>query len=116
MIRIKRAYDEPEPDDGKRYLVDGLWPRGLAKAALKIDGWVKDVAPSRELRRWFQHDPEKWDEFRRRYFAELDAAPEVWKPLAEAAHKGKITLLYSAHDTEHNNALALAEYLGKKRR
>jgi uncharacterized protein YeaO (DUF488 family) len=110
-IRLKRAYEEPADEDGARYLVDRLWPRGVTKAALKLDGWLKDVAPSQALRRWFNHDPEKWDEFRRRYFKELDGKPELLLPLLDAAHQGTLTLLYSAQDTEHNNAVALAEYL-----
>ncbi|MBV8553815.1 MAG: DUF488 domain-containing protein [Acidobacteriaceae bacterium] len=113
MIKLKRARDEAEPGDGARYLVDRLWPRGVAKASLKMDGWLKDAAPSNELRHEFHHDPAKWDEFRRRYFAELDANPEAWKPLLEAAGKGTVTLMYDAHDPEHNNAVALAEYLKK---
>jgi uncharacterized protein YeaO (DUF488 family) len=111
VIRVKRAYEEPEDGDGKRYLVDRLWPRGLTKASLKIDGWLKEIAPSQALRRWFNHDPTKWDEFRRKYFKELDARPEFWEPLIDAARKEPITLIYSAHDTEHNNGVALAEYL-----
>jgi uncharacterized protein YeaO (DUF488 family) len=111
MFKLKRAYEEPETADGARYLVDRLCPRGITKAELKIDGWIKEVAPSNDLRRWFNHDPAKWDEFRKRYFTELDANRETWKPLVEAAQKGTITLLYGAHDPEHNNAVALAEYL-----
>ena len=114
MLKLKRAYEEPGDGDGARYLIDRLWPRGVTKAALKIDGWLKDVAPSQTLRRWFNHDPEKWNEFRRRYFAELDAKPESWATLVEAARKGPVTLVYSAHDTEHNNGVALAEYLRTK--
>ncbi len=111
MIRVKRAYEEPARTDGARYLVDRLWPRGVAKTSLQIDDWFKDLAPSDRLRRWFGHDPRKWDEFRRRYFAELDAKPQVWEPLLDAARKRHITLIYGAKDTEHNNAVALAEYL-----
>jgi uncharacterized protein YeaO (DUF488 family) len=111
MIRLKRAYDEPEAADGARYLIDRLWPRGKTKAALKIDDWLKDVAPGDALRRWFNHDPQRWNEFRKRYFTELDAKPDAWAALADAARKGPITLVYSAHDVEHNNAVALAEYL-----
>lgn len=114
MIRLKRAYEEVEPGDGERYLIDRLWPRGVTKASLKIDGWLKDVAPSDALRRWFQHDPQRWHEFRRRYFAELDSKPEAWAALAHAARKGTITLVYSARDPEHNNGVALAEYLKKQ--
>src|SRR5437016_6204367 len=111
MIHIKRAYEEAEPDDGARYLIDRLWPRGQTKAALKIAGWLKDVAPSDALRRWFNHDPKRWDEFRQRYSAELDSKPDTWGALVAAARKGPITLVYSAHDIEHNNGIALAEYL-----
>jgi uncharacterized protein YeaO (DUF488 family) len=111
VIKVKRAYEEAEPEDGTRYLVDRLWPRGVKKDALRIEGWLKEVAPSQALRRWFNHDPEKWNEFRRRYFGELDAKPEAWAPLVEAARKGSVTLIYSAHDTQHNNGVALAEYL-----
>jgi uncharacterized protein YeaO (DUF488 family) len=111
MIHLKRAYEEAETADGARYLVDRLWPRGKTKAALKIDDWLKDVAPGDALRRWFNHDPQRWNEFRKRYFAELDAKPDAWAGLLDAARKGSITLVYGAHDIEHNNAVALAEYL-----
>lgn len=111
VIGLKRVYDPPSLADGKRFLVDRLWPRGLSAAALRIDGWLKDVAPSDALRRWFGHDPRRWDEFVRRYHAELDARPEAWAPLASAAREGPITLLFSARDTEHNNAVALRAYL-----
>ena len=114
MIRIKRVYDDADQGDGARYLVERLWPRGMRKEDLRLDGWLKDVAPSPDLRRWFAHDPAKWDEFKRRYFAELDARPDAWQPLAEAARKGDVTLLYSARDTEHNSALALKEYLEQR--
>lgn len=113
MVKIKRAYEDAEPGDGVRYLVDRLWPRGVAKTQLKLTGWSKDVAPSQALRKWFNHDPHKWDEFRRRYFAELDKNPQAWKPLLDAAHEGSITLVYGAQDTAHNNAVALYEYLAK---
>ncbi len=111
MIKLKRAYEEAEAADGARYLIDRLWPRGVKKESLRIEGWLKEVAPSDTLRHWFNHDPERWDEFRKRYFAELDSKPEAWTPLAEAARKGPVTLVYSAHDVEHNNGVALAEYL-----
>ena len=110
-IQTKRAYDEPAAADGKRYLVDALWPRGLKKESLKLDGWIKEVAPSRELRQRFHHDPNKWQEFRRRYFAELDSKPESWAALAKTAQKSSVTLVYGARDTDHNNAIALSEYL-----
>jgi uncharacterized protein YeaO (DUF488 family) len=111
MIRTRRVYDPPEPGDGTRFLVERLWPRGMKKEELPLDGWLKDAAPSDELRRWFSHDPAKWDEFRRRYDAELEGKPDVLQPLREAARQGNVTLLYSARDTQHNNAVALKEYL-----
>jgi uncharacterized protein YeaO (DUF488 family) len=114
VIQIKRARDPAEPADGVRYLVDRLWPRGIAKARLNLDGWLKDVAPSDELRRWFGHKPERWEEFKRRYSAELDSNPESWRPILEPARKGTVTLLYAAHDEEDDNAAALMEYLAQK--
>ncbi len=114
MIEIKRVYEPPQPSDGKRFLVERLWPRGLKKEALPLDGWLKDVAPSDTLRRWFAHDPAKWAEFQRRYRAELDGRPEAWQPLVRFARRGRVTLLFSARDTEHNNALALKAYLEQK--
>ncbi len=110
-IRLKRAYDAPEISDGPRFLVDRLWPRGVKKEVLKLDGWLKELAPSDELRRWFGHDPAKWQEFQSRYERELDGKPEVWLPLLEAARQGKITLIYGARDDQHNNAVALKAYL-----
>lgn len=85
--------------------------RGVKKTSLEIKGWLKDVAPSAELRKWFSHDPAKWDEFRRRYFSELEANPDAWQPIIEVARHGTVTLIYSSHDTEHNNAIALEEFL-----
>jgi uncharacterized protein YeaO (DUF488 family) len=114
MIKVKRVYDPVEPDDGRRFLVERLWPRGIKKEALRMDGWLREVAPSDRLRRWFGHDPRKWEEFRRRYFAELEAHPEAWRPLLKAARVGNITLLFSARDTSHNNAMALREFLEEK--
>ena len=111
MIQVKRVYEPAEPRDGARFLVERLWPRGLKKEALPLDGWLKDVAPSTALRQWFGHDPARWDEFQRRYAAELGAAPDAWAPLAAAARRGTVTLLYSARDTEHNSAVALRDYL-----
>ena len=111
MIKLKRAYSPATTDDGTRYLVERLWPRGVTKQALRVDAWLKEVAPSDGLRRWFSHDPAKWPEFRRRYTAKLDGNAEGWKPILEAARRGPVTLVYSAHDTEHNNAVALKEYL-----
>jgi uncharacterized protein YeaO (DUF488 family) len=111
MITIKRVYESFDARDGTRLLVERLWPRGMRKESLRLDGWLKDVAPSDDLRRWFGHDPAKWDEFRRRYAAELDHQPAAWQPILEAVQRGDVTLLYSAHDTEHNNAVALKAYL-----
>src|SRR4051794_35835668 len=114
MINLKRAYDEANSTDGSRYLVERLWPRGVKKVSLKIDAWLKTVAPSTELRQWFNHEIPKWSEFRRRYFTELNAHPEAWQPLVEAARRGTVTLIYSSHDTDHNNAVALKEFVEKK--
>ena len=111
MIKIKRVYEPFDARDGVRFLVERLWPRGMRKDSLRMDGWLKDVAPSAALRRWFGHDPAKWDAFRRRYAAELDDQSEAWQPILEAAQRGDVTLLYSSHDTEHNNAVALRAYL-----
>lgn len=111
VVEVKRAYEPAADSDGIRFLVERLWPRGIKKADLHVDDWLKDVAPSNDLRRWFAHDPEKWPEFRRRYFAELDDHPESWRRIRDAARHGRVTLVYSAHDTEHNNAVALKEYL-----
>jgi len=111
MIALKRAYEKAAPEDGVRFLVERLWPRGIKKTDLKMDGWLKGVAPSDALRRWFAHDPKKWPEFCRRYFGELDSHPEAWEPIRTAARHGRVTLVYSSHDTEHNNAVALKEYL-----
>jgi uncharacterized protein YeaO (DUF488 family) len=114
MITVKRAYDRMSAADGTRFLVERLWPRGVHKATLRIDGWLKDVAPSTELRKWFNHDPGRWDEFRRRYCRELDSEPDAWRPIVSAARRGRVTLVYSSHDTDHNNAVALQEYLQRK--
>jgi uncharacterized protein YeaO (DUF488 family) len=114
MLRLKRAYDSPASEDGARFLVDRLWPRGMKKEALSLRAWTKDVAPTDSLRRWFGHDPKKWEGFRRRYFAELDANAVAWEPILKAARDGDVTLVYSAHDTEHNNAVALRDYLEAK--
>ncbi|MFP2959858.1 DUF488 domain-containing protein [Myxococcus sp. 1LA] len=110
-IRCKRAYEAASRADGRRFLVDRLWPRGVRKTELPLEAWLKDAAPSPELRKWFAHDPARWPEFRRRYAAELAANPAVWQPLLDAARQGTVTLVYSAHDTEHNNAAALQQFL-----
>ena len=109
QIRIKRVYEPPAKEDGMRVLVDRLWPRGLKKADAAIALWLKQAAPSTELRRWFGHDPARWDEFRQRYAAELDDNMAAVAPLLE--RRGTVTLLFSAHDAEHNNAVALAAWL-----
>lgn len=115
-VHIKRVYEAPESGDGYRVLVDGMWPRGVSKAKAAVDEWRKELAPSRELRRWFGHDPQRWDEFRRRYFAELDAADaETIEHLRERAREEGVTLVFAARDTEHNNAAALREYLEERR-
>lgn len=114
MIKVKRVYELPTTNDGKRFLVDHLWPRGLKKEQVRVKRWIKAVSPSNELRQWFGHDPAKWKEFQLRYFAELDKQPEGWQPLLEAAHGGEITLVFSARDEEHNNAVALKSYLDNK--
>jgi uncharacterized protein YeaO (DUF488 family) len=114
VIRIKRVYEPQATTDGARFLVERLWPRGIAKAALRMDAWLRDAAPSTELRRWFDHDPEKWMEFKRRYVAELDARPDGWHPILAKARRGPVTLLYSAHDIQHNNAAALRDFLNAK--
>lgn len=113
VIRTKRVYEPAEPEDGARFLVERLWPRGMKKEALHMDAWLKEVAPSDELRKWFGHDPSKWAEFRRRYFKELESRTGALRPILDAASSGTVTLLYSAHDIEHNNAVALKEYLAE---
>lgn len=110
-IRLKRAYDPPEEGDGPRILVDRLWPRGVSKAEAAIDEWVKDIAPSTELRKWFGHDPVRWDEFRNRYRREIGEHPEQLTALRRLARKGPITLVYSARDEVHNDAVVLREFL-----
>jgi len=109
--RIKRVYDPVSNSDGTRLLVERLWPRGVKKTSLEIKAWLKDVAPSTELRKWFSHDPTKWNDFCSRYLAELQANPDAWRPIIEATRHGPVTLIYSSHDTEHNNAVALRDFL-----
>ena len=117
MLKLKRAYDPvSKEDDGTRFLVERLWPRGLSKAKLRVDAWLKDVGPSTALRQWFSHDPEKWSQFCTRYFRELDSHPEAWQPILSAARRRRVTLVYSSRDEEHNNAVALKEYLHAKER
>jgi len=113
-IRIKRAYETASPDDGYRVLVDRLWPRGLTKEKVAADLWLKEIAPSNELRNWFHHDPALREEFKKRYYAELDLQPQAVTKLLDLAKHGPVTLLFSASDTECNNAVVLAEYLGTR--
>jgi uncharacterized protein YeaO (DUF488 family) len=113
-IRIRRVYDPPEPGDGKRVLVDRLWPRGVAKDGSTVDGWVREVAPSDELRKWFGHDPKRWEEFARRYRAELADHADDLDRLVDLAAEGPLTLLYAARDTEHNNAVVLRDVVTER--
>lgn len=115
-IKLKRTSEPAQDADGVRVLVDRLWPRGVRKESLKLDAWLKDVAPSTELRKWFRHDPARWEEFQHRYFAELDARPAALEELIAAVQRGRVTLLYSARDTEHNQAVALKAYLERRKR
>ncbi|HET6552921.1 MAG TPA: DUF488 domain-containing protein [Dyella sp.] len=110
-IAVKRVYDPAAATDGYRVLVDRLWPRGLKKEDAGLDAWTKELAPSSMLRKWFGHDPARWESFRHRYASELDAAAEFWQPLVTKASRRRITLLYGARDEDHNNAVALKNYL-----
>jgi len=114
MIKIKRTYEPPASGDGRRILVERLWPRGMKKEALEADAWMKEVAPTTELRQWFSHEVERWEEFRRRYRKELDSNRSAWMPILGAATHGTVTLLYSAHDTLHNGAIVLRDYLAER--
>ena len=114
MILIKRIYLKPQVKDGKRYLVDRIWPRGIKKEKARLSGWIRDIAPSTRLRKWFNHDPEKWKEFQKRYGRELTVQREALKPLLEIAKRGTLTLLFAAKDAEHNNAVVLQYYLKKR--
>ena len=111
--RVKRVYDEPTKSDGRRVLVDHLWPQGLKKNEAQIDEWLKEIAPSARLRKWFGHDPARWKEFKKKYAAELDGQRDQVEKLAREASKRRITLLFSAKDTQHNNAVALKDYIEK---
>jgi uncharacterized protein YeaO (DUF488 family) len=111
QLAIKRVYEPAEPEDGMRVLVDRLWPRGVSRSEAHIDAWLKEVAPTAALRKWFGHDPARWHEFRKRYSAELDANSVELPRLREFARQGKVTLVYSAHDEAHNQALVLLDYL-----
>jgi uncharacterized protein YeaO (DUF488 family) len=110
-VRVKRAYAEASEADGYRVLVDRMWPRGLTKKAARIDLWSKEIAPSTALRKWFGHDPDKWDEFKSLYFRELDRRPDLVEALMEKSKSGPLTLVFGARDVEHNNAVALKEYV-----
>lgn len=112
-MKIKRVYEEPSKSDGKRILVDRLWPRGLTKEKAAVDMWLKEIAPSTDLRKWFGHDPAKWNEFQKRYIKELDANPEPVNTIKELAKKGTVTLIYGARDEEYNDAVVLRGYLAK---
>ena len=113
MIELQRVYEHGRKR-GTHFLVERLWPRGVKKEALHFRAWLKDVAPSDSLRRWFAHDVDKWAEFQRRYREELDRNPDAWAPILEAARRGDVVLLYSSHDPEHNNAVVLRDYLDEK--
>jgi uncharacterized protein YeaO (DUF488 family) len=113
MIKIKRVYDPAEPGDGKRILVDRLWPRGIKKENLKMDEWLQEISPSDKLRKWFSHDPKKYEEFKKRYTRELEDKSDILGRIKNEAKKGRVTLLFSAKDTEHNNATALKELLSE---
>ena len=110
-ITTKRVYEPPSPGDGQRVLVDRLWPRGVSKEAAKVDIWLRDIAPSEELRRWYGHVPERWEEFKRRYHRELDRNPEAVARLREMLEDGPVTILFGARDERRNQAIALKEYL-----
>ena len=110
-VMLKRAYDSPAAEDGTRILVDRLWPRGISKEKAALDHWMKDIAPSTELRKWFAHDPKRWKEFRRRYAAEVRQHPDLVTELRSLARHGPITLVYAAHDESHNEAVVLRDML-----
>lgn len=111
QVSFRRIYDSPGADDGRRILVDRLWPRGVSKERAKIDFWAREVAPSDELRQWYHHDHEKWSEFKRRYFAELDANPEAVAELERQLGNGSVTLVFASKEEKFNNAAALRDYL-----
>jgi uncharacterized protein YeaO (DUF488 family) len=111
MVKIKRVYEPPARDDGKRILIDRLWPRGLKKEDSRIDQWMKEVAPSNELRKWFNHDPDKWTEFKKRFFAELQGRRGKVEEIVNLARKGTVTLLFGSKEERFNNAVALKEYI-----
>ena len=114
MVNIKRIYEPPSKDDGKRILIDRLWPRGLKKEDARIDEWVKELAPSTELRKWFNHEPDKWGEFKKRFFSELRGKEELVDGIIGAARKGRVTLLFGSKEERFNNAVALREYIDSR--
>ncbi len=114
MIQLKRVYEAPSKKDGVRVLVERLWPRGIRKEDLAMEDWRKDAGPSDALRKWFSHDPAKWDAFKKKYFAELDKRPDAWQPILESAARRTVTLLYCSRNEEHNNAVAMKQYLERK--
>ncbi|MBS1787837.1 MAG: DUF488 family protein [Acidobacteria bacterium] len=114
MIKLKRIYEAPSDDDGKRILVERLWPRGISKEKAKLDEWVKEIAPSQELRQWFKHDPAKWEEFQKRYRKELDQNQELVKELKRKVKGKTVTFVYAASDEDRNSALLLKKYLSKR--
>ena len=116
MIKLKRVYEEPTEEDGERVLVERLWPRGLSKERAAVDLWLKDVAPSAALRKWFNHDPARWEEFRTRYWRELEHNREAVQLLKKKGRSGTVTLVYAARDEEHNGALALQQFLKRRGR
>jgi uncharacterized protein YeaO (DUF488 family) len=114
MIKIKRVYDKIDESDALRILIDRLWPRGLSKEKVKIDLWLKDIAPNNDLRKWYAHDPKKWDEFKKKYFKELNSQKDPVDLIIQKSKRGNVTLLYSAKDKKFNNAAALKEYIETK--
>src|SRR5512136_1204253 len=114
MLKIKRVYDQASPGDGRRILVDRLWPRGIKKEDAAIDSWLKDIAPSNELRKWYSHDPAKWTQFKERYWKELDAKPDTVSSLVQQSQKSTITLVFSSKEEKLNNAAALKQYIEHK--
>jgi len=116
MFKLKRVYDAPSPEDGSRILVDRLWPRGLTKKKAAVDLWLKDIAPTAELRQWFDHDPAKWAPFQRRYAKELEGRSDLVRLLRRKGREGTVTLVYGARDEEHNAAVVLKSFLTKGRR
>lgn len=116
IVRLKRAYAPAEASDGFRILVDRLWPRGLTRESARVDLWLKDIAPSNELRKWFNHDPKRWRSFRTKYFREIDSRPDVLAALLDHVRKGPVTLVYAAREERYNDAVALNEYLSSRKK